>query len=52
MTISDEERTRLENEKLKEEKSELEKKLPGLVNEAVDRIKDELIQSGWKTKQS
>ena len=52
LTISAEERQRIKIEKLEGEKSELEKKIPDLVNEAVDRIKDELIQNGWKTEQS
>ncbi|CAD6368409.1 Integrase family protein [metagenome] len=52
LTISDDERIKLENMKLKEEKSELEKSIPSLVNEAAERIKNELIQSGWKDKQS
>jgi len=51
LTISDEERIRLENERLKEEKSELEKKLPQLVNQAVERIKTELQKEGWKVNQ-
>jgi hypothetical protein len=52
LTISDDERIKIENQKLKEEKSELEKRIPSLVSEAVARIKDELIQNGWKDKQS
>lgn len=49
LTISDEERTKLENLKLKEEKSELEKKIPELINQAMERIKKELVDDGWKT---
>jgi hypothetical protein len=50
LTISDDERIKVENVKLKEEKSDLEKKIPKMVNDAVDRIKNELIQDGWSMK--
>ena len=44
----------IESNKTKEniEKSELEKQIPHLINQAVDRIKNELIKSGWKTSRS
>ncbi len=48
LTISDKEKFKLENIKIKEEKSELEKQIPQLVNDAVQRIKNELIHQGWK----
>lgn len=50
LTIDDSERVKAENTKLLKEKSELEKKIPQLVDEAVNRIRDELIQNGWKPK--
>ena len=50
LTISDTERTKFENEKLKNEKKDLENKLPSLVKDAVDRIKDDLLREGWSPK--
>lgn len=47
LTISDTERVRYENQKLVEEKTELEKKIPLLIKEASERIKNDLIISGW-----
>ena len=49
LTISDTERMRLENQELKEEKSYLERKIPVLVEEAVERVKKDLIREGWQT---
>ena len=46
LTIDDSERLKIQNQKLKEEKSELEKQIPKLVNDAVDRIKEQLRQEG------
>lgn len=46
LTIDDSERLKIQNKKLEAEKSELEKKIPQLVNEAVERIKEELRQEG------
>jgi len=48
LTISDVERTKAENQRLRKEKSALEKQIPSLVNEAIERIKSELKQEGWK----
>lgn len=48
LTISDEERAKAENIKLRKEKSELEKTIPTLVEEAVQRMKNELLNKGWK----
>ena len=48
LTISDKERMKLENMKLKKEKTELEKQIPHLVDDAVQRIRTELIHQGWK----
>jgi len=48
LTISDTERIKLENTKLKSEKTELEKSIPQLVNEAMERVKNELITHSYK----
>jgi len=50
LTISDEERLRLDKQKLEQEKSELKDQLPNLVHEAVDRIKLELFKDGFTPK--
>ena len=47
LTISEEQRLRLKNQKLEEQKDDLEKNLSRLVNEASDRIKQELVKEGW-----
>ena len=47
LTISDAERNRYENKKLKEEKTELERKIPSMVEEAIERIRDDLKNDGW-----
>ncbi|MEM2159748.1 MAG: site-specific integrase [Candidatus Nitrosotenuis sp.] len=47
LTISDAERTKLENESLRKEKSEFEKRIPELVREAAERIKEDMINLGW-----
>ena len=47
LTISDTERNRHEIKKLKEEKSELEKKIPSMVEDAVQRFKDDQKRDGW-----
>ncbi|MCY4490172.1 MAG: hypothetical protein OXC46_01765 [Thaumarchaeota archaeon] len=47
MTISDAERNRHEIKKLKEEKSELEKKIPSMIEDAVRKLKDDLKRDGW-----
>jgi len=46
LTIDDSERLRIQNQKLEKEKSELENQLPKLVDEAVERIKDQLRKEG------
>ncbi len=48
LTISDTERVKIENQQLKEEKTYLERKIPALVEEAVERVKVKLIGDGWK----
>jgi len=48
LTISDTERLRLQNQQLEEDKTELEKRIPELVKDAVERIKNDLITEGWK----
>ena len=47
LTISDTERNRHEIKRLKEEKSELEKKIPSMVEKAIERIRDDLKNDGW-----
>lgn len=47
LTISDEERLKAEAQKLKNEKKELETKIPELVEEAIERIKQDLLKQGW-----
>jgi len=37
--------------KITQEKNDLEKRIPDLINQAVDRIKSELKKEGWKTNQ-
>ena len=46
LTIDDSERLASRNRELEEEKSELERKIPQLVNEAAERIKEELRKEG------
>ena len=46
LTIDDTERLAARNKELENEKTELEKKIPQLVNEAVDRIKEQLRKEG------
>ncbi len=48
LTISDTERIKSENQRLKEEKSYLESKIPILVEEAVERIKNSMLKEGWQ----
>lgn len=48
LTISDTERIKSENQKLKEEKSYLERNIPILVEEAVERVKKDMIREGWQ----
>lgn len=48
LTISDIERTKIENQKLKAEKSDMEKQIPLLVKETVERMKKDLIREGWE----
>ncbi len=52
LTISDTERVRFENQQLKEEKNYLERKIPVLVEEAVERVKKGLIKDGWQIPES
>ncbi|WP_148680161.1 site-specific integrase [Nitrosopumilus maritimus] len=47
LTISDTERVKFENQKLKEAKKNLEEQIPTLVDDAVERVKKELTQKGW-----
>lgn len=47
LTISDTERTKFENQKLREEKIMLERKIPEMVNDAIARVKDDLKKEGW-----
>ena len=47
LTINQEERLRIKNELLTKEKSELEKKIPLLVDEAAERIKQNLRKEGY-----
>ena len=47
LTIDDSERLRIRNNVLEKEKSEIEKKIPQLVEEAVSRIKNDLLQKGF-----
>lgn len=47
LTISDEERAKAENHRLRKEKSELESQIPSLVEQAVERMKTRLIHDGW-----
>jgi len=49
LTISDDERMKLENQQLKEEKSVLEKEIPTMIQEAVERTKTDLQKEGWST---
>jgi len=49
LTISDVERTKFENQQLKEEKSVLERKIPQMIQDAVERIKIDLQKEGWKS---
>ena len=51
LTISDTERMKIENQQLKEEKSTLEKEIPTMIQDAVERIKEDLQKEGWKTIQ-
>jgi len=51
LTISDTNRKQIEITRIIQEKSELEKKIPDLVNQAVRRIKSELRQEGWQISQ-
>jgi len=46
LTISDGERLELKNKTLEAEKSELEKKIPKLVDEAAERIRQKLLEDG------
>lgn len=46
LTIDDSERLRIEKNKLEQEKSDMEKQIPKLVNEAVERIKEQLRKEG------
>ena len=48
LTISDTERTKMENQILKKGMTELEKKIPCLIDEATDRIRNQLLAEGWK----
>ncbi|MGI0010108.1 MAG: tyrosine-type recombinase/integrase, partial [Nitrosopumilaceae archaeon] len=50
LLIYDHSRKAAEIEKLQREKSELEKRIPELVKEAIDRAKDEFRKEGWTPK--
>ncbi|MFM7796497.1 MAG: integrase, partial [Candidatus Nitrosotenuis sp.] len=47
LTISDEERIKAENQRLRKEKSYLERMIPSLVDEAIERVKEDLKKDGW-----
>jgi len=47
LTINDSERLLVKNQKLEEEKTRLERQIPNLVKEAVERVKEELRIEGW-----
>jgi len=47
LTISNEDRDKARIDKLEAEKSELEKKIPNIVKEAIDRAKIEFRKEGW-----
>jgi len=47
LTISEDLTLKEENKKLQNEKAELEKRLPGMVEEAAKRIQQELLKDGW-----
>ena len=48
LTVGADFRKSLQIERLQREKAELEKRIPELVNEAIDRVKDDLKQEGWQ----
>jgi len=48
LTISDTERVKIENQQLKEERNYLERKIPVLVEDAVERVKNNMIKEGWQ----
>ncbi|MCE9653062.1 MAG: hypothetical protein K8Q89_08435 [Nitrosarchaeum sp.] len=50
LTFNDSERKQILLDKALEEKSELEKRIPKLVDEAVERLKNELHNEGWKSR--
>lgn len=50
LIISEEDRLKIKNQKLEIEKLDLEKRIPFLVNEAVERVRLDLINTGWKIK--
>ena len=52
LTISNEELLFLKNQKLIQEKTELEKRIPQMVKDAVVRVKNDLISDGWKLPNS
>ena len=47
LTISDEERIKTENRMLRKEKTEMEKQIPAIVEEAVERMRIKLARNGW-----
>jgi len=49
LTISDREMLLLKNQQLTEERSQLEKRIPQMVKEAVERVKDDLKKEGWQS---
>jgi len=52
LTIDDSERHRIEKKKLEQEKSEIVKKIPQLVDEATERIVQKLKNEGFTTLQT
>ena len=48
LTISDTERMKFENQQLQEEKNYLERKIPTLVEDAIERVKKNMIKEGWQ----
>jgi len=47
LTIDDSERLRIRNSNLEKDKSDLEKQIPSIVQEAVNRLKEDLYIQGW-----
>ena len=48
LTIGNDFRKSLQIEKLQKERSELEQRIPEMVDEAIGRVKNDLLRKGWK----